>query len=72
MLWWIVLLAVLMMAMGHWGQRGAAGLVSPVLGPDERARQERSYRRGALTLLLVGGAFLVFAIVGLVARFVGS
>ena len=72
MLWVIAVLAVSMIAMGRWGWRGAANLVSPVLGSEERAKQERVYRRGAFTLLLVGVALLVFAIVGLVGRLLGT
>jgi hypothetical protein len=65
MLWGTALFAVLMIVMGRWGWRAAATLVSPVLGPDERAKQERVYRRGAVTLLILGLALLGFAIVGL-------
>lgn len=57
-----MVLAVGLIAFGHWGRRNAAKLVQSALSPYGRAVQFHQYRRGATTCLFVG-VFVLFAAV---------
>jgi hypothetical protein len=57
------LLATGLIALGRWGRRNAADLVPTSFSPAGRAKKERSLRRGALSLTVLGGLFIVLGLV---------
>ncbi|MHA6793055.1 hypothetical protein ACVGVM_05945 [Pseudonocardia bannensis] len=57
-------LGVVLVLIGHWGRRNAAGLTPPTLPADERHRREGVLRRGGAACQMVG---LLFVGAGIVA-----
>lgn len=51
------------LAIGRWGRRNAAELVSPSVSAYGRAKQERSLRRGAWSLTIFGTFVAVLGVV---------
>lgn len=54
------------LAVGRWGRRNAPDLVPVTLSADARATKERSLRRGARSITVLGW---LFAVLGVVASF---
>jgi uncharacterized iron-regulated membrane protein len=53
--------------LSRWGRRHADELVPAHYSPERRAREERSLRRGAKSVLAIGILFAVFSLVLAVA-----
>lgn len=59
-------IALVSLVLGLWGSNNPAGLVTPGLSEERRARDERRIRRGARAMLVMAGLFAVLAVVPLV------
>ncbi|MCW2789625.1 MAG: hypothetical protein JWQ91_1901 [Aeromicrobium sp.] len=51
------------MALGRWGLRNTASLVTVTASPERRERDERSLRRGARSCVALGVVFACLAVV---------
>jgi hypothetical protein len=58
--------ACVLLAMGLWGRRNAAGLVPPSLSTYGQIKRARELRRGATTLIVVSTLLLIGVVVRLV------
>jgi hypothetical protein len=64
--------AAALFAIGTWGRRNAADLVPASFSTEGRAKQERSLRRGAISITALGGMFAVLGVMTVLATLIDS
>lgn len=64
--------AVAFLSIGRWGRRNAAGLVPVTISPAAQQRKERSLRRGARSVTVLGGLFALLGVLAAVGAAYGD
>lgn len=59
------------LGIGRWGRHNSADLVPQTLTADSRAKNERSLRRGAWSMTIFGGLFVVSGLIAGVSAAMG-
>ena len=62
--------AAALLAIGSWGRRNAADLVPATFSAEGRAKQERSLRRGAISITALGAMFALLGVLVLLATLI--
>ena len=64
--------AAALLALGRWGRQNAANLVPASLSAESRAKEQRSLRRGAISVTVLGGLFALLGVLVVLATLVDS